>query len=86
MSSMKTVDVVVIGGGHAGLTLSTLLSNEGRDHVVLEKGRVLEQWKSARWANFKMNTPMYVSRLPGQTDDLEGARPAPSAPSTPRSA
>ena len=38
-----TIDTVVIGGGHAGLCMSYLLQEEGREHVVLEKERALEQ-------------------------------------------
>ena len=37
---MNTIDTVVIGAGHAGLAVSRLLTEAGRDHVVLDRGRV----------------------------------------------
>jgi NAD(P)-binding Rossmann-like domain len=33
------VETVIIGGGHAGLTMSYFLSQRGREHVILERGR-----------------------------------------------
>ena len=33
---MRTTDTLVIGAGQAGLALSRLLTERGRDHVVLE--------------------------------------------------
>ena len=41
-----TVDTVVIGAGHAGLAVSRLLTDAGRDHVVLDRGRVGERWRT----------------------------------------
>lgn len=65
-----TIDTVVIGGGQAGLCMSYVLQEEGREHVVLEKKRALEQWRSARWDSFMMNTPIAYSRIMGQNDGL----------------
>ena len=65
-----TVDTVVIGGGQAGLCMSYVLQEEGREHVVLEKHRALEQWRSMRWDSFMMNTPLAYSRIMGQEDGL----------------
>ena len=65
-----TIDTVVIGGGQAGLCMSYVLQEERRAHVVLEKQRALEQWRSARWDSFMMNTPMAYSRIMGQNDGL----------------
>jgi putative flavoprotein involved in K+ transport len=64
------IDTVVIGGGQAGLCMSHALQEEGRDHVVLEKRRALEQWRSVRWDSFMMNTPLAHSRIMGQKDGL----------------
>ena len=47
-----TIDTVVIGGGQAGLCMSYVLQEEGREHVLLEKQRALEQWRSVRWESF----------------------------------
>ena len=42
------LDAVIIGGGHAGLTMSYSLRQLGREHVILERGRVGERWRSER--------------------------------------
>ena len=42
----EAIDVVVIGPGQAGLAVGYLLTQEGVDHVVLERGRVGETWRS----------------------------------------
>jgi len=62
---MTTVDTVVIGAGHAGLAVSRLLSAAGRDHVVLDRGRVGERWRSERWDSLHLLTPSWMTRLPG---------------------
>jgi putative flavoprotein involved in K+ transport len=70
----ECIDTVVIGGGHAGLCMSYVLQREGREHVVLEKARALEQWRSARWDSFRINSPIAYSRLMGQIDGLPDTR------------
>jgi putative flavoprotein involved in K+ transport len=65
------LDTIVVGAGHAGLGVSSFLEHDGREHVVLERGRVGETWRSQRWESFRLNTPNWMNRLPGQ--DLEGA-------------
>jgi putative flavoprotein involved in K+ transport len=62
---MRRTDVVVIGGGQAGLAASFCLSARGIDHVVIERGRIAERWRSATWDSLRMQTPRYQSRLPG---------------------
>ena len=61
----ERIDTVVIGGGQAGLATSYFLSQHGRDHVVLEQGRLAETWRTQRWDGFKLNTPNEYLRLPG---------------------
>src|SRR5215218_2068798 len=62
---MSTVDTVVIGAGHAGLATSRLLTQAGRDHVVLERGRIGERWRSERWDSLRLLTPNWMISLPG---------------------
>lgn len=62
---MKRTTVVVIGGGQAGLAMSACLSARGIDHVVLERGRIAERWRSERWDSLRLLTPRWQSRLPG---------------------
>jgi putative flavoprotein involved in K+ transport len=62
---MPTTDTVVIGAGHAGLAVSHELTRAGRDHVVLDRGRVAERWRSERWDSLRLLTPNWMTRLPG---------------------
>jgi putative flavoprotein involved in K+ transport len=61
----ERIDTVVIGGGQAGLSASYFLSQRGREHLVLEQGRVGESWRSQRWDGFYLNTPNWSLQLPG---------------------
>jgi putative flavoprotein involved in K+ transport len=72
------VETVIIGGGHAGLTMSYSLSRLGREHVILERGRVGERWRSERWDSFYFQFPNWTIELPGykyQCDDPEAFAP-----------
>jgi len=60
----NTADVVIIGAGQAGLSLSHELSHAGMDHVVLERGRVAETWRG-RWNSFCLVIPNWTVQLPG---------------------
>src|SRR5215831_5777054 len=59
------VDVVIVGAGQAGLAVSYYLRAFGVEHVVLERGRAGESWRSARWDSFTLVTPNWMTRLPG---------------------
>ena len=65
------IDTVIIGGGQAGLTMSHALSLRGRPHVVLERARVAERWRSERWDSLRFQFPNWAMRLPsfGYTGD-----------------
>jgi putative flavoprotein involved in K+ transport len=58
------VEVVIVGAGQAGLAVSYYLRAFGVEHVVLERGRVGESWRSARWDSFTLVTPNWMNRLP----------------------
>ena len=60
-----TTTVAVVGGGQAGLAMSSCLSRHGINHVVLERGRVAERWRSERWDSLRLLTPNWMTRLPG---------------------
>lgn len=66
---------VIIGGGQAGLALSRLLSDQNREHVVLEASDELgHRWRS-RWDSFHLVTPNWQLQLPGHEydgDDPDG--------------
>ena len=68
-------ETVIVGGGHAGLALSYHLSRLGCPHVILERGRVAERWRSERWDSLMFQFPNWSLRLPGQEycgDDPDG--------------
>ena len=61
----EQVDVVVVGAGQAGLSISHELSAAGREHVVLERGRVAQAWRD-RWDGFHLVLPNWSINLAGQ--------------------
>lgn len=76
--NVEKVETVIIGGGHAGLTMSYYLSQLGREHLILERGRVAERWSSERWDSFCFQFPSWTIELPGykyQCDDPEAFAP-----------
>lgn len=66
MDSPRTnIDTVVIGAGQAGLTMSHHLSRRGIPHLVLERARVGERWRTERWDSLRFQFPSSYVRLPG---------------------
>lgn len=61
----EQINTVVIGGGQAGLSISYYLTQQDREHVVLEKNRIGETWRSRRWDSFTLVTPNWQMQLPG---------------------
>lgn len=64
MLSQQT-EVVVVGGGQAGLAMSEHLGKAGVPHVVLERHRIAERWRSERWDSLVANGPAWHDRFPG---------------------
>src|SRR5260370_22817583 len=69
MAGTETVDVVVVGAGQAGLATSYHLTQQGVEHVVLERQRVAHAWRDQRWDSFCLVTPNWTVQLPGFTYD-----------------
>lgn len=63
--STRQADIVIIGGGPAGLGISYLLTTAGRPHVVLEQGRIGESWRSQRWDSLRLVGPNWSLQFPG---------------------
>lgn len=61
---MEKVNTIVVGAGQAGISMSEHLTNLGIRHLVLEKGRVAESWRTARWDSLRANGPAWHDRLP----------------------
>jgi putative flavoprotein involved in K+ transport len=61
----EKVETLVVGGGQAGLAMSEHLSNCGVPHLVLERQRIAERWRSERWDSLVANGPAWHDRFPG---------------------
>ena len=75
----KLLDAIIIGAGHSGLSASYFLRQFGLQHIVIERGRIGESWRSQRWDSFTLNTPNGMNLLPGVDytgDDPEGFCPS----------
>ena len=62
--TIEKVDTLVIGGGQAGLAMSEHLSNCAVPHLVLERARIAERWRSGRWDSLVANGPVWHDRFP----------------------
>jgi len=72
---MERIETVIIGGGQAGLAMSYCLGQLRREHVILERARVAERWRSERWDSLAFQSPNWNLCLPGfvyQGADAEG--------------
>jgi putative flavoprotein involved in K+ transport len=58
------VDTLVIGGGQAGLAMSEHLSKRGVPHLIVERHRIAERWRSERWDSLVANGPAWHDRFP----------------------
>ena len=76
--SVETTHTLIVGGGQAGVAMSAHLLREGIPHLVLERGRIAERWRSERWDSLVANGPAWHDRFPGmEFDDIDpGAFPA----------
>ena len=54
----------IIGGGQAGLTMRHMRSKRGRPHLVLERSRIAERWRSERWDGLYLPLPNWFVSLP----------------------
>ena len=63
MENNKT-EVLVVGAGQAGIAMSEHLSDRGISHLVLEKDRIAERWRTGRWDSLVANGPAWHDRFP----------------------
>jgi putative flavoprotein involved in K+ transport len=71
--SVETIDTLVVGAGQAGLAMSEHLTKHDVPHVVLERHRIAERWRSERWDSLVANGPAWHDRFPGMA--FPGAHP-----------
>ena len=67
----QQIEVLVVGAGQAGVAMSEHLSERGISHLVLERARIAERWRSARWDSLKANGPAWHDRFPGLEFSLQ---------------
>jgi putative flavoprotein involved in K+ transport len=66
MTAGKTeIDTLVVGAGQAGVAMSEHLSRLGIAHLVLERSRIAEAWRTGRWDSLVANGPVWHDRFPG---------------------
>lgn len=65
------IDTVVVGAGQAGVAMSEHLTKMGISHVVLEKNRIAEAWRTRRWDSLVANGPCWHDRFPNMEFDAD---------------
>lgn len=65
------IDTLIVGAGQAGVAMSEHLGNLGVPHLVLERSRIAEAWRTGRWDSLVANGPAWHDRFPGlRFDDV----------------
>lgn len=64
------IDTLVVGAGQAGVAMSEHLSKQGVPHLVLERSRIAEAWRTGRWDSLVANGPAWHDRFPGREFDI----------------
>lgn len=71
----KHYQVIIVGGGQAGLSVAYCLKQKGISYIIFEKDEIASSWKHKRWDAFCLVTPNFQCRLPGYAyrgNDPEG--------------
>ena len=69
--TVEKTDTLVVGAGQAGVAMSEHLSRLGVPHLVLERNRIAEAWRSGRWDSLVANGPAWHDRFPGMEFDID---------------
>jgi putative flavoprotein involved in K+ transport len=69
----ESTHTLVIGGGQAGVATSAHLQKQGVPHLVLERARIAERWRTERWDSLVANGPAWHDRFPEA--EFEGLDP-----------
>ncbi len=62
--TVEKTDTLVVGAGQAGIAASEHLGKHGIPHLVVEKHRIAEAWRTARWDSLVANGPAWHDRFP----------------------
>jgi putative flavoprotein involved in K+ transport len=60
----EKIDTLVVGAGQAGVAMSEHLSSCEVPHLVLERDRIAERWRTQRWDSLVANGPAWHDRFP----------------------
>lgn len=72
-NNIREIDTLIIGAGQAGVAMSEHLTRHEVPHIVLEKNRIAEAWRTGRWDSLVANGPAWHDRFPGM--DFPGNQP-----------
>lgn len=78
MTLPSRIPTLIIGAGQAGLTMSRLLTQGGREHLVVDRRSTLGGGWQDRWDAFRLVTPNWVTSALGEPydgDDPDGFMP-----------
>ena len=64
-ADIQTINTLVVGAGQAGIAASEHLSQLGVEHLVLERQRIAQAWRTGRWDSLVANGPAWHDRFPG---------------------
>src|SRR5690348_3022793 len=67
----QEIEVLVVGAGQAGIAMSEHLSGHGVPHLVEERDRHAQRWRTWRWDSLVANGPAWHDRFPGQDFDVD---------------
>lgn len=67
---IEQTEVLVVGAGQAGIAMSEHLSALGVPHIVVERDRIAERWRTGRWDSLVANGPAWHDRFPGREFDI----------------
>ncbi|MFT6302177.1 MAG: putative flavoprotein involved in K+ transport [Granulosicoccus sp.] len=62
--TIEQIETLIVGAGQAGLAMSEHLGLAGRPHLILERDRIVERWRTSRWDSLVANGPAWHDRFP----------------------
>src|SRR5699024_8365047 len=71
--TIKKTEVLIVGAGQAGIVLSQQLTKAEAPHIVIERERIAERWRTERWETLVANGQAWHDRFPNMkiTNDAD---------------